>query len=338
MEYLGRIDQQVKIRGYRIEPGEIENKIKSIPGLEQVAVLPVESIGGDLELIAFFKGALGGVELANQIKILLPSFMLPSAYIQIEEWPLTVNGKLDKNALLEHHVSTNSTNSSPELPETFHEQKMIAIWADVLGLEPAKIGLDVDFFELGGQSLKAIRLINRMNRELEMNVNLSDLFESGTIRSLCQKYPHGVFKKAGVELVKFHTPDNASSKHLFYIPPIVGVPVGPDGLLVGLKDYHTWGFIYTPEEDFIKHPELTALGGYVRSVKHNWITACRAFEYSVGQNLHKLAQHHLGFLFVIPGAAGVFKTADFNSPSFGVHSSSTAYLIRIPEYKAADLP
>ena len=70
-------------------------------------------------------------------------------------------------------------------------------------------------------------------------------------------------------------------------------------------------FVKYVEEDYINNPGLTALGGYVRSVKHNWLTACRAFEYSVGQNLHKLAQHHLGFLFVIPGAAGVFKTADF---------------------------
>jgi len=70
-------------------------------------------------------------------------------------------------------------------------------------------------------------------------------------------------------------------------------------------------FVKIVEEDMTENPELTALGGYVRSMKHNWLTACRAFEYSVGQNLHKLAQHHLGFLFVIPGAAGVFKTQDF---------------------------
>ena len=70
-------------------------------------------------------------------------------------------------------------------------------------------------------------------------------------------------------------------------------------------------FVKYVEEDMVRNPELTALGGYVRSQKHNWLTACRAFEYAVGQNLHKLAQHHLGFLFVIPGAAGVFKTKDF---------------------------
>lgn len=82
-------------------------------------------------------------------------------------------------------------------------------------------------------------------------------------------------------------------------------------------------FVKYVEEDFTKHPELTALGGYVRSVKHNWITACRAFEYSVGQNLHKLAQHHLGFLFVIPGAAGVFKTADFKKNISFEHDTLT---------------
>ncbi|MES2748922.1 MAG: glycosyltransferase family 2 protein [Patescibacteria group bacterium] len=82
--------------------------------------------------------------------------------------------------------------------------------------------------------------------------------------------------------------------------------VATDGDTVLDKD-----FIRYVEEDFMMNNHLSALGGYVRSVKHNWLTACRAFEYAVGQNLHKLAQHHLGFLFVIPGAAGVFKTADF---------------------------
>jgi cellulose synthase/poly-beta-1,6-N-acetylglucosamine synthase-like glycosyltransferase len=70
-------------------------------------------------------------------------------------------------------------------------------------------------------------------------------------------------------------------------------------------------FVKYVEEDFTKHPDITAVAGYIRSVKHNWLTACRAFEYSVGQNLHKLAQHHLNFLFVIPGAAGAFRTQSF---------------------------
>lgn len=70
-------------------------------------------------------------------------------------------------------------------------------------------------------------------------------------------------------------------------------------------------FVKYIEEDYTNNPGLTAVGGYVRSVRHNWLTACRAFEYAVGQNLHKLAQHHLDFLFVIPGAAGAFKTKDF---------------------------
>lgn len=70
-------------------------------------------------------------------------------------------------------------------------------------------------------------------------------------------------------------------------------------------------FVKYVEEDFIRHPEVTAVAGYIRSIKYNWLTACRAFEYSVGQNLHKLAQHHINFLFVIPGAAGAFRTKDF---------------------------
>ena len=82
--------------------------------------------------------------------------------------------------------------------------------------------------------------------------------------------------------------------------------IATDGDTVLHKD-----FVKYVEEDFNQYPDLAAVAGYVRSVKHNWLTACRAFEYAVGQNLHKLAQHHLGFLFVIPGAAGAFKTKTF---------------------------
>ncbi len=82
-------------------------------------------------------------------------------------------------------------------------------------------------------------------------------------------------------------------------------------------------FVQYVEEDFVANPELSAAGGYIRSEKHNWLTACRAVEYAVGQNLHKLAQHHLGFLFVIPGAAGVFKTADFKQHISFEHDTLT---------------
>lgn len=84
--------------------------------------------------------------------------------------------------------------------------------------------------------------------------------------------------------------------------------VATDGDTVLDKD-----FLKYVEENVTLDPELSALSGYVRSMRHNWLTACRAFEYSIGQNLHKLSQHHLGFLFVIPGAAAVFKTEDFKS-------------------------
>lgn len=84
--------------------------------------------------------------------------------------------------------------------------------------------------------------------------------------------------------------------------------IATDGDTVLDKD-----FVAYVEEDFLRNPGLSAVSGYVRSIKHNWLTACRAFEYSIGQNLHKLAQHHLGYIFVIPGAAGVFRTQDFKT-------------------------
>jgi acyl carrier protein len=259
MQYLGRIDQQVKIRGYRIEPGEVESKMRSLPGLDEVAVLPRELPQGDLELISFYKGTISSQELAAEMNALLPTYMHPSAFIQMEEWPLTVNGKLDAKNLW-NRLENMQHFSVMELPSTFQERKMAAIWADVLGIDLSRIGLDTDFFELGGQSLKAIRLVNRLNKELDMQVSISDLFTLGSIRAICRKHPHGRFFKKEEALVRFHTPDFNSTKHLFYIPPIVGVPVGPDQVMFGLKDYHTWGFIYTPEEDFIQYCTQKIIG------------------------------------------------------------------------------
>ena len=259
MQYLGRIDQQVKIRGYRIEPGEVESKMRSLPGLEEVAVLPRELPQGDLELISFYTGTISSQELAAEMNALLPTYMHPSAFIKMEEWPLTVNGKLDAKNLW-NRLENMQHFSVMELPSTFQERKMADIWADVLGIDLSRIGLDTDFFELGGQSLKAIRLVNRLNKELDMQVSISDLFTLGSIRAICRKHPHGRFFKKEEALVRFHTPDFNSPKHLFYIPPILGVPVGPDQVMFGLKEYHTWGFIYTPEEDFIEYCTQKIIG------------------------------------------------------------------------------
>ncbi len=96
-------------------------------------------------------------------------------------------------------------------------------------------------------------------------------------------------------------------------------------------------FVKYVEEDYQKYPHITAVSGYVRSMKYNWITACRAFEYAIGQNLHKNAQHHLNFLFVIPGAAGVFKTADFRKHISFEHDTLTEDLDFTYRLHALDL-
>lgn len=94
-------------------------------------------------------------------------------------------------------------------------------------------------------------------------------------------------------------------------------------------------FVEYVEEGFINNPELSAMSGYIRSLEYNWLTACRAFEYSIGQNIHKLAQHHLGFLFVIPGAAGAFKTEHFKKYLSFEHDTLTEdldFTYRLHEY------
>jgi acyl carrier protein len=252
LEYLGRIDEQAKIRGYRIEPAAIESQLTSIEDLEQATVIVHEKPDGEKELLAFYSGNLNVEEVSKQMSQKLPFYMLPAAYHLIEKWPLTVNGKTNKKALLEF-IQDNRPVEVIIAPTNLSEKKMAEIWAEVLGVELAQIGIDSNFFELGGQSLKAIRLVHRMNKELGTQIELSELFISGTIRTLCKKHPQDLFKNNADFIIKFNTPAVDCGQHLFYIPPIIGVPVGPDSMLMNLADYHTWGFNYTLEEDFVSY-------------------------------------------------------------------------------------
>ncbi|MCY7858964.1 non-ribosomal peptide synthetase [Bacillus sonorensis] len=181
IEYLGRIDHQVKIRGYRIELGEIEHRLLAHQGVKEAVVTAQEEAGGDKALCAYYVGhqPLSSDELRTFIGEALPSYMVPSFYIELDQMPLTPNGKLDRKALPKPVRVSASANIRPA---TETESVLAVLWQEVLGLE--RVGAADDFFELGGHSLKAMTLVSRIHRALGTEVPLRALFFHPTVREM----------------------------------------------------------------------------------------------------------------------------------------------------------
>jgi fengycin family lipopeptide synthetase D/gramicidin S synthase 2/tyrocidine synthetase-2 len=183
IEFLGRIDHQVKIRGCRIEPGEIENQLLDIEGIKQAIVIDRLDESGQKYLCAYFvsKQSIDPPDLGNQLLKRLPDYMVPAYFIQLEKIPLTSTGKIDRHALPGPEAGTARQIYTP--PANEMEEKLIEIWQEVLGAQ--KIGTTDNFFQLGGDSIKAIQVSARLKKyQLELNIN--DLFLYPTIKELVE--------------------------------------------------------------------------------------------------------------------------------------------------------
>ncbi|MEL6562178.1 MAG: amino acid adenylation domain-containing protein, partial [Bacteroidota bacterium] len=185
IEYIGRKDTQVKVRGYRIELGEIENALSLLPQVNQCCVLAKEDSTGNNRLIAY---VVAENKPENDWKAVLkaslgeglPEYMVPQLWVQLDEMPLTSNGKLDKKALPELDSSTLSSKEYVA-PTTALETQLAEIWQDLLGVE--KVGIYDNFFELGGHSLLVVRLIARI-QDIGYTVNVRDIFSYPSITQL----------------------------------------------------------------------------------------------------------------------------------------------------------
>ncbi|RZT39144.1 non-ribosomal peptide synthetase [Cupriavidus agavae] len=184
LEYLGRIDQQLKIRGFRIEPGEIEARILAQDGVGDAAVLAVEGPSG-ARLAAYVVPAAGAQVDLEAIRAVLaaelPDYMVPAAFVRLDALPMTPNGKLDRRALpapesapADHYVA----------PRTEAQRWLAQVWQDVLGVE--RVGLDDNFFTLGGDSLLSLKVISRVraNSAAGVDLKLRDLMRTPTIGQL----------------------------------------------------------------------------------------------------------------------------------------------------------
>ncbi|MEP0264572.1 amino acid adenylation domain-containing protein, partial [Dokdonia sp.] len=177
--YLGRKDNQVKIRGYRVEIGEVEKNILKCASVSSCAVMARSNLQGELDLYAYivWKDEVDlnsiKVDLANN----LPAYMVPSYFIPMEELPMTASGKLDRKSLPDYgHISTKKMSTSKE------EQVLYDLWKEVLNLDD--FGVDENFYQIGGDSIRAIRLISKINNKLNLQLKVKDLFNNATVELL----------------------------------------------------------------------------------------------------------------------------------------------------------
>jgi tyrocidine synthetase-3 len=183
IEHLGRADTQVKVRGYRIELGEIEAALLEIPGISDAVLLDGKDTSGTTRLLAYVVAAnpIDVPQIQAALAKTLPEYMVPDHFHQLDELPVTTNGKVDKRALPAIELGGGD---AIEAPANETEQALARIWSRVLGVASEKISVTARFVDLGGHSLKAIALMTEIYRDLGIELSVGDVFRHPTIRSM----------------------------------------------------------------------------------------------------------------------------------------------------------
>ncbi|WP_122614321.1 non-ribosomal peptide synthetase, partial [Pseudomonas viridiflava] len=188
LEYLGRNDDQVKIRGVRIELGEIEAQLSQLPGIEEALVVAREDEPGQPRLVGYFTeradvATLNVGELRTALLAVLPGYMVPSALVRLDAWPLTANGKVDRRALPVPDRDALNTGEY-QTPQGELEVALAAIWSELLQVE--RVGRHDRFFELGGHSLLAMRMVSQVRQRLSLELALGDLFADSALAAVAR--------------------------------------------------------------------------------------------------------------------------------------------------------
>jgi amino acid adenylation domain-containing protein/thioester reductase-like protein len=182
LRYVGRADEQVKIRGYRIELGEVQAALAGLAGVAQAVVIAREDRPGDKRLVGYVTGTADPAEIRTALAGRLPGYMVPAAVVVLAALPLTVNGKLDTRALPAPEYTEGDGYRAPTTPV---EEILAGIYAEVLGVE--RVGVDDSFFDLGGDSLSAMRLVAAIETRLDTGLSVPTVFEAPSVRSLSQQ-------------------------------------------------------------------------------------------------------------------------------------------------------
>jgi nonribosomal peptide synthetase protein BlmX len=188
LEYLGRADDQVKVRGYRVEPGEVEAALRRVPGVVTAAVVAQTGVGPrDTRLVAHVVCEPGGAQVTVEdiratVSRHLPDHMVPAVFLLRGSLPVTNGGKIDRRALAASDQSDTRARPDYAPPERPEEEALAAIWSDVLGA--GRVGIDDNYFELGGDSIRSIQVVARAKAR-GLDFTIADLFAAPTVRTLC---------------------------------------------------------------------------------------------------------------------------------------------------------
>jgi amino acid adenylation domain-containing protein len=189
MEFVGRVDEQVKIRGFRIELGEIESRLSKVEAISSCIVIVDES-EQEKRLIAYVIQSETCqltedefISIINQtLKNDLPDYMVPSAYVIMAKWPLTANGKVDKKALPKNNITV--MDGKYQAPSSNTEKNLVKIWGALLKLDTKSISINANFFNVGGHSLLALRMISEIRAQLAIELSLADIFNYPELKSI----------------------------------------------------------------------------------------------------------------------------------------------------------
>ncbi|MCQ8195327.1 amino acid adenylation domain-containing protein [Streptomyces rugosispiralis] len=227
--FAGRVDEQVKVRGFRVEPGEIEAVLGSHPAVAQVAVVVREDGPGDKRLVAYVvpNGKLDVAAVREFAEDRLPEYMVPTVMV-LDALPLTVNGKLDRTALPAPDATVAVAGRGPATPT---EEILCGLFAEVLGVE--RVSADASFFELGGDSLLAMRLIARVRAVLDTRITIRELFTATTVALLSRRIEEegdADGRAARPALVPFARPDSVplsyAQRRMWFLNRLEGVGEG----------------------------------------------------------------------------------------------------------------
>ncbi len=182
LEYLGRIDNQVKIRGYRIELGEIDGQLSKHEAISKsITLVKVQDSGKQLVSYYIAETAIDELLLKKHLSSRIPEYMIPTHFIHLDKIPLTSNGKLNKKALPEVEITTNTRAISP-VNDT--QKALTEIWSTVLNIDTEKIGVNTNFFDLGGDSINILILTSQINKKFNCDITITDIFGAPTIENI----------------------------------------------------------------------------------------------------------------------------------------------------------
>ena len=192
IDFLGRLDHQVKIRGYRIELGEIEARLAGLPGVREAVVIAREDVPGDVRLVGYVLAEGNKIDegaLRDGLREHLPEFMVPSNLVRLDRYPQTPNGKVDRKALPAPNEVGQVSQAAFVAPESDLEAQIATVWREVLYLE--QVGVNDNFFDLGGHSLLVVQAHRKLAGVLEVPITLTDLYRFPTIAGLAERLSKG---------------------------------------------------------------------------------------------------------------------------------------------------